>query len=60
MKTKCASKVESVNKETHENKNTMNKDSVKKDKDRKVKEAKEKTKISLETYRKKESEKKAN
>ena len=48
-----------VNKEKHENKNTMNKDSVQKDKDRKVKEVKEKTKISLETYRKKESEKKA-
>ena len=51
MKTKCASKVESVNKEKHENKNTMNKDNVQKDKDRKVKEVKEKTKISLETYR---------
>ena len=60
MKTKCGSKVESVNKEKHENKNTMNKDSVQKDKDRKVKGAKEKTKISLETYRKKESEKKGN
>ena len=54
MKTKCASKVESINKEKHENKNTMNKDNVQKDKDRKVKEVKEKTKISLETYRMKE------
>ena len=79
MKTKCASKAESVNKEKHEIKNTMrslkfssnkdkngsqleneqngsvtmNKDSVEKYKDRKVKETKEKTKISLETYRKK-------